>query len=202
MKRIPFSTLDEFRQLLGALPAPDSQATGEAKRRNDMLTKPAGALGRLETIAIWFAGWHRTPTPAIDAPSVVIFAGNHGVASRGVSAYPSDVTAQMVKKLSIGWRRDQPALRKRGRIAVGGAIGSRCSNRRLHSAASNDPRRVLRRHIDGLELCQSRDATRWLWARWASETPPPPPQSPRPFTIVNPRDGSGGELGSTTPVWN
>ncbi len=88
--------------MLGALPAPDSQATGEAKRRNDMLTKPAGALGRLETIAIWFAGWHRTPTPAIDAPSVVIFAGNHGVASRGVSAYPSDVTAQMVKNFQSG----------------------------------------------------------------------------------------------------
>jgi nicotinate-nucleotide--dimethylbenzimidazole phosphoribosyltransferase len=61
-----------------------------------VLTKPPGALGQLEEIAIWLAGWQGTAKPVIARPQVAIFAGNHGVVAQGVSAYPAEVTAQMV----------------------------------------------------------------------------------------------------------
>ena len=95
--QVPFSTLEEFRAALAAQPAPDSGATEAAIARNNSLTKPPGALGRLEELSIWFAGWQGTAKPRIDAAQVVIFAGNHGIAARGVSAFPTEVTAQMVQ---------------------------------------------------------------------------------------------------------
>lgn len=70
--------------------------------RNGQLTKPPGALGRLEELAIWYAGWRADPRPAIAAPQVVVFAGNHGVAARGVSAFPPEVTVQMVANFEAG----------------------------------------------------------------------------------------------------
>ncbi len=69
---------------------------------NGQLTKPPGALGRLEDLAIWFAGWRGEIRPQVRAPQVVVFAGNHGIASRGVSAFPPEVTAQMVENFQNG----------------------------------------------------------------------------------------------------
>jgi nicotinate-nucleotide--dimethylbenzimidazole phosphoribosyltransferase len=61
-----------------------------------MLTKPAGALGRLEELAAWLATWQGQHPGTVEAPHCVVFAGNHGVAAQGVSAYPPEVTVQMV----------------------------------------------------------------------------------------------------------
>ncbi len=97
----PFATLTEFRQALARLPQPDAGAAEAARARDAMLTKPLGALGRLEDIAIWYAGW-RGPLPRLKAPQVIIFAGNHGVTSQGVSAFPQAVTAQMVENFRTG----------------------------------------------------------------------------------------------------
>ncbi len=97
-----FATLDAFRAALADLPAPDSAARAAAAERNAQLTKPPGALGRLEEVAIWVAGWQGTDRPRIDRPQVVVFAGNHGVAARGVSAFPAAVTAQMVANFRAG----------------------------------------------------------------------------------------------------
>ena len=98
----PFSTLSEFRALLNAAPVADAAATAGAQDRNSQLTKPPGALGRLEDLAIWYAGWRGTPQPSIDAPQVIIFAGNHGVCAQGVSAFPPEVTEQMVANFEHG----------------------------------------------------------------------------------------------------
>lgn len=98
----PFATLEEFRAILQDLPAPDAAATDAAWARNGALTKPPGALGRLEELAIWYAGWRGDARPRIEAPQVVVFAGNHGVTARGVSAFPADVTAQMVANFEAG----------------------------------------------------------------------------------------------------
>ena len=98
----PFTTLDEFRALLARAPAPDAQARAGAAERNGQLTKPPGALGRLEDLAIWYAGWRSDPRPQITAPQVIVFAGNHGVAARGVSAFPPEVTVQMVANFRAG----------------------------------------------------------------------------------------------------
>lgn len=99
---MPFSSLSEFVTLLQAAPAPDAQARNAATARNAALTKPAGALGRLEDLAIWYAGWRGNPRPMINAPQIIVFAGNHGVCARGVSAYPAEVTAQMVANFDAG----------------------------------------------------------------------------------------------------
>ncbi|MDP2579477.1 nicotinate-nucleotide--dimethylbenzimidazole phosphoribosyltransferase [Shimia thalassica] len=97
-----FSTLDEFRALLADAPQVDSKAMGEAEERNGQLTKPPGALGRLEDMAIWYAGWRGNPRPSIEAPQVIVFAGNHGVTAQGVSAFPAEVTEQMVLNFQHG----------------------------------------------------------------------------------------------------
>ncbi len=102
MADLPFTSIDGFRALLTDLPGPDDEAVAGAGARNGQLTKPPGALGRLEDLAIWYAGWRGDARPEIRAPQVVIFAGNHGVAALGVSAFPAEVTAQMVLNFQAG----------------------------------------------------------------------------------------------------
>lgn len=97
-----FSDLSAFETLLKTAPGPDETARAAAKARNAQLTKPAGALGRLEEIAIWYAGWRGDGRPRITRPQVAIFAGNHGVTARGVSAFPAEVTVQMVANFEAG----------------------------------------------------------------------------------------------------
>ena len=77
---------------------PDETAREEATARHLILTKPAGSLGRLEKISIWAAGVQgKCPPTPFTRPRVVVFVGDHGVANTvGTSAYPSEVTAQMV----------------------------------------------------------------------------------------------------------
>jgi nicotinate-nucleotide--dimethylbenzimidazole phosphoribosyltransferase len=99
---MPFQTLAEFRDLLGRMPAPDAEAIAAASARNGQLTKPPASLGRLEDLAIWMAGWQGTDRPRADQPQIVIFAGNHGVTARGVSAFPAEVTVQMVANFAHG----------------------------------------------------------------------------------------------------
>ncbi len=78
------------------------QAMQEAIRRQSELTKPAGALGRLEELACWFAARQGRAVPEPLKPAVVVFAGDHGVVEEGVSAYPASVTAQMVRNFARG----------------------------------------------------------------------------------------------------
>jgi nicotinate-nucleotide--dimethylbenzimidazole phosphoribosyltransferase len=98
----PRATLDEMRAQLASLPGPDLAAASAAAAREAQLTKPAGALGRLEQLGEWLATWQAKHPPSIDHPRTAVFAGNHGVAARGVSAYPAEVTAQMVQNFIRG----------------------------------------------------------------------------------------------------
>lgn len=84
------------------LPGPDSDAQAAVRAREAVLTKPAGSLGRLEEITEWLAGWQGRAQPRADAVQALVFAGNHGVAAQGVSAYPPEVTAQMVANFQAG----------------------------------------------------------------------------------------------------
>ena len=97
-----FVALSDIHAALQDLPAADAAALAGAAARNGQLTKPPGALARLEDLAIWVAGWQGTDRPAITGPQVLIFAGNHGVTAQGVSAFPSEVTVQMVANFSHG----------------------------------------------------------------------------------------------------
>jgi nicotinate-nucleotide--dimethylbenzimidazole phosphoribosyltransferase len=85
-----------------ALGPPDAEARVEAGRILDALTKPPGSLGRLEWLAIELAGITGTPRPTLDRRTIVVAAADHGVTGQGVSAYPSDVTAQMVANFLAG----------------------------------------------------------------------------------------------------
>jgi nicotinate-nucleotide--dimethylbenzimidazole phosphoribosyltransferase len=91
-----------FTGALDALPGIDKAAEAAARARQRQLTKPPGSLGRLEDIACFVAGWQGTERPRIDAGHAVVFAGNHGVAALGVSAYPAEVTGQMVANFEAG----------------------------------------------------------------------------------------------------
>ena len=102
MTDAPFSSLAEFRTLLAGASGPDTAAAAGAEERNGQLTKPPGALGRLEDVALWYAAWKGDPAPRVTAPQVAIFAGNHGVTAQGVSAFPPEVTEQMVLNFQLG----------------------------------------------------------------------------------------------------
>ena len=98
----PFTDLSGFRAILAKAPGPDTSAREGAVARNGQLTKPPGALGRLEDLALWYAGWRGTERPSIERPQVLVFAGNHGVCAQGVSAFPPEVTVQMVANFEHG----------------------------------------------------------------------------------------------------
>lgn len=97
-----FTSLPAFAALLQAAPAANAAAHQAAVARNGQLTKPPGALGRLEDLALWVASWQGSDRPVIAAPQVLIFAGNHGVCAQGVSAFPAEVTVQMVANFQHG----------------------------------------------------------------------------------------------------
>lgn len=84
------------------LPAVDLLAEAAAYARQQQLTKPPGSLGRLEGLACWFAARLKTAVPAMPRCEIFVFAADHGVAARGVSAFPQSVTAQMVANFAGG----------------------------------------------------------------------------------------------------
>lgn len=96
---LPF---DDIRTLMARLPGPDQTAARSVRAREAELVKPAGALGRLEELAEWLATWQGKARPTVARPMVAIFAGSHGVTERGVSAFPSSVTSQMLDTFAKG----------------------------------------------------------------------------------------------------
>ena len=97
-----FKSLEDLRSACLDLPTGSDSAAASVARRQDTLTKPPGSLGRLETIAAWLARWQGRDMPKLDNVKVIVFAGNHGVTAQGVSAYPSEVTVQMVANFAGG----------------------------------------------------------------------------------------------------
>lgn len=91
-----FHTVSDFAAALADQPGADAAARADAADRNAQLTKPPGALGRLEDLALWYAGWRGDPRPRLTTPQIALFAGNHGVVAQGVSAFPAAVTGLMV----------------------------------------------------------------------------------------------------------
>jgi nicotinate-nucleotide--dimethylbenzimidazole phosphoribosyltransferase len=101
-KNSSVARLSDVRRLLAALPEPDAGAVYRARERERTLTKPAGALGRLEELTQWLAGWQGRHPPRLRNIAARVFAANHGVVAHGVSAYPDAVTAQMVENFAAG----------------------------------------------------------------------------------------------------
>jgi nicotinate-nucleotide--dimethylbenzimidazole phosphoribosyltransferase len=85
------------------IPVPDAVARADARTRLDGLVKPLGSLGRLEDLAAWLSAAHGcVPPRELADVRVVVFAGDHGVALSGVSAYPREITAAMVRVFLAG----------------------------------------------------------------------------------------------------
>lgn len=97
-----FASIEAFAAALADLGESDAGAAADARMRQAELTKPVGSLGRIEEIAIFFAGWQGRARPQIERARAAIFAGNHGITVHGVSAFPPSVTAQMVANFANG----------------------------------------------------------------------------------------------------
>src|SRR6266851_6952643 len=91
-----------LKQMISHVAPLNQQAQDEARRRQDQLTKPPGSLGRLERLSTHIAGITGNPRPHLVRKAVIVMAGDHGVAAEGVSAYPSEVTGQMVRSFARG----------------------------------------------------------------------------------------------------
>jgi nicotinate-nucleotide--dimethylbenzimidazole phosphoribosyltransferase len=89
-------------QVLRDLPGPDPGSIAAVGDRASRVLRPRGAFARLDELAGWLAGWQRTDRPQVRATAAVLFAADHGVAAQGVSAYPPEITAAMVKALDEG----------------------------------------------------------------------------------------------------
>ncbi|MGR4067611.1 nicotinate-nucleotide--dimethylbenzimidazole phosphoribosyltransferase [Halomonas sp. LR3S48] len=87
---------------LAAISAVDATRTRPVQVRLDSLTKPPGSLGRLESLVLELAGMSGEALPTVTPPGVIVFAADHGVAEEGVSAFPQEVTAQMVANFAAG----------------------------------------------------------------------------------------------------
>jgi nicotinate-nucleotide--dimethylbenzimidazole phosphoribosyltransferase len=112
--------LDDVSRRIGPL---DGSAMAAASARLDRLTKPPGSLGRLEVLATQLAGITGDDAPTVERPTVVVFAGDHGVTAQGVSAYPSDVTAQMVANFVRGGAAINVLARLAGASVVAVDVG-------------------------------------------------------------------------------
>lgn len=96
---LPF---DDIRNLLPQMPQASTAMVEDVIKREAQLTKPAGALGRLEEIVQFLAAWQGKSKPTILRPMVAVFAANHGVVAQGVSAFPQEVTRAMLENFAAG----------------------------------------------------------------------------------------------------
>ncbi len=94
--------MDTLEGVLRSIREPDPEARRKARERQAQLTKPPGSLGRLEELSVQLAGIRRTERPRLRQKAILTMAGDHGVAAEGVSAYPQEVTAQMVRNFLAG----------------------------------------------------------------------------------------------------
>jgi nicotinate-nucleotide--dimethylbenzimidazole phosphoribosyltransferase len=97
-----FASLAELRDACLHVPKPHPGAAERVAHREATLTKPPGSLGRLEDMVGWLALWQGRHPPRLERVDILVFAGNHGVTAQGVSAYPAEVTAQMVANFNAG----------------------------------------------------------------------------------------------------
>lgn len=96
---LPF---DDIRALFSIMPKADLESAAMARSHEVQLTKPPGALGKLENISEWMSAWQGSHPPKAERIIVAVFAGNHGVVAQGVAAYPQAVTQQMVANFQAG----------------------------------------------------------------------------------------------------
>ena len=113
----------ELESLLNKITGLDEEAMAQTQARLDSLTKPQGSLGQLEEIAKQLAGMQQTPRPQIQKKAVLLMAGDHGVVAEGVSAFPQEVTPQMVYNFLNGGAAINVLARQAGAEVVCTDVG-------------------------------------------------------------------------------
>ena len=127
---------DRVRELAGEVQPPDGAAVVKARERHLTLTKPPGSLGRLEELSARLSGMSgEVPPPVPESPAVVVCAGDHGVLARGVSPWPQEVTAAMVRNFCAGGGAAN---------VLAGTVGARVSVLDVGVAADLEQRPLLR----------------------------------------------------------
>ena len=96
---LPF---DDIRALLPLMPEASDRAEAAVRERQAELTKPAGSLGKLDDLVAFLGAWQDKAMPTIHHPQLAVFAANHGVVAKGVSAYPPSVTRAMMENFAAG----------------------------------------------------------------------------------------------------
>lgn len=94
--------IEQLHAAIAATPGPDAEAAAAVTERSESVLRPAGAFARLDAIATWLGGWQRSAKPLVVKPQVIIFGADHGVAAKGVSAYPAEVTVAMAGAITEG----------------------------------------------------------------------------------------------------
>ena len=175
-----FASFADIRAACLDLPGGHAEAAAAVARREATLTKPPRSLGRLEEAVAWLALWQGQSPPRLDNVEILVFAGNHGVTAQGVSAYPAEVTAQMVANFAAGGA----AINQLAQIA--GAELRVIALDLDHPTADFTARpghgrgaRFSKRCRRATRRCRPRPISSCS-ARWASATPRRPPPSPRP----------------------
>ncbi|WP_314304937.1 nicotinate-nucleotide--dimethylbenzimidazole phosphoribosyltransferase [Brevibacillus parabrevis] len=157
-----------LEKLFPAIEPRNHEASEQTRQHVDQLTKPLGSLGRLEELAVELAGMTGETFPVVTPPGVLVFAADHGVAAEGVSAYPQEVTAQMVLNLVNGGAGINVFARQIGAIQkfvdVGVAVEVEAPgviSRRIRSGSGNmlkeaamSPEEARQSLAVGIELAQ------------------------------------------------
>ena len=99
---LKLNSFEEIRKIFNVFPKSCEKSESLAKSRDEELTKPSGSLGKLEELVFWLSKWQGRYPVTISRPRVSVFAGNHGVSKQGVSAFPQEVTAQMLMNFQNG----------------------------------------------------------------------------------------------------
>ncbi|MEM7273012.1 MAG: nicotinate-nucleotide--dimethylbenzimidazole phosphoribosyltransferase [Actinomycetota bacterium] len=134
------SAADQLAATMAEAPAPDRVAAEAVAARAAEVLRPAGALARLDELAVWLAAWQRTTTPTVAHPAGLIFAGDHGVAAEGVSAYPAEVTGAMMAACAADKASISALARAAGATAttVDVGVGRPTANLRTEPAMDHD----------------------------------------------------------------
>ena len=97
-----FRSLATISEIIKEMPVKDIEAEANAIAHQNQLTKPLGALGILEELAVFLSSWQRKTKPSLKTVQALVFAGNHGICAQGVNPFPQDVTKQMVENFKAG----------------------------------------------------------------------------------------------------
>ena len=127
-----FTSFSALRTACLDLPGGHPAASAAVAQRESSLTKPPKSLGRLEDLVAWLAYWQGHVPPRLERVDILVFAGSHGVTRRGVSAYPAEVTAQMVANFASGGAAINQLARTAGAQLRVIPLAARPADRRLH----------------------------------------------------------------------